>query len=121
MFRFFIIFILLLLNCLSIDAQSGCTDPKALNYSANATVNDGSCQYAVTNYSPVLQAPLPDKLKEISGLTFAGNRWWAHEDSGANEVFYQVNPLSGQIIQQVELNNAKNNDWEDIAQDGTNL
>ncbi len=108
-------------HVLPLSAQSGCTDPKALNYNASATVNDGSCQYAVINYSPVLQAPLPDKLKEISGLAYAGNRWWAHEDSGANEIFYQINPLGGQIIQQVALNNAKNNDWEDIAQDSAYL
>lgn len=100
---------------------AGCTDAKANNYNAAAVLNDGSCTYPVTNYTPALQANLPDKLREISGLAFVGNRWWAHEDSGASAIFYQINPQNGQVLQEIELKNGKNSDWEDIASDAQNL
>lgn len=45
-------------NDLDTDVVSGCTDPTSCNYNPNATVNDGSCQYLVS--------------QEISGNTSSG-------------------------------------------------
>ncbi len=102
-------------------AQPGCPDAQALNYAAGASPNDGSCLYPVTNYVPQLKSTLPNDLNEISGLQLAGNRWWAHEDSGNDNVFYNITPETGVIQQTVKLKQAENRDWEDIATDGTRL
>ncbi|HAD12871.1 MAG TPA: hypothetical protein DCF33_10595 [Saprospirales bacterium] len=105
----------LLLSSSFLQAQSGCPDPQALNYNASASVNDGSCLYPATSHSPTLQTKLNGDLQEISGLTQAGGRWWAHNDSGSDEKFFRVNPETGNLPQLIELKNAKNRDWEDIA------
>lgn len=34
----------------STPAIKGCTDPNSLNYNANATVSDGTCQYVADSY-----------------------------------------------------------------------
>lgn len=104
-----------------IPAQPGCPDPQALNYNASATGNDGSCLYLTTSYSPTLKTELDADIKEISGLTLAGARWWGHNDSGYDEEFYRVNPDNGNLPQLIELKNAKNRDWEDIAAEGDTL
>ncbi|MCC7464883.1 MAG: hypothetical protein IT261_01360 [Saprospiraceae bacterium] len=114
-------FFLLLGYTTQLHAQPGCPDPQALNYNAVAGSNDGSCVYPVTSYSPTLKAKLNGDLKEVSGLTQAGGRWWAHNDSGDNEKFYRVNPENGNLPQLIELKNAKNRDWEDIAASGDTL
>lgn len=105
----------------SASAQPGCPDPQATNFNPAATSNDGSCLYPVTTYTPVWISGLPGALQEISGLTQADGKWWGHEDSGAEEVFYRVEPVAGDILQTIELKNAKNRDWEEIAADDQNL
>lgn len=112
---------LCLLPLASLPAQPGCPDPQATNYAPSATLNDGSCLYPVTNYAPVFKANLPNDLREISGLTYAGGRWWGHADSGANPEFFNLNPENGQILQKISLQNAQNHDWEDVAADSAHL
>ncbi len=106
---------------LHLSAQSGCTDPQALNYISTATSNDGSCLYPVTSYMPMIKANLASDLNEISGLVYADGRWWGHADSGNPDEFYQVGPETGALPQKVKLKNASNEDWEDITTDGTRL
>ena len=103
------------------SAQSGCPDPQALNYSSTATANDGSCLYPVTNYAPVVKATLPNDLQEISGLHFAGGRWWGHNDGGNPTVFYRLLPETATIAQKISLQNTDNKDWEDLTSDGAHL
>lgn len=57
----------------------GCTDPNALNYNENATIDDGSCEYPV----PVVTAP--NVISPLSG--------------GPNSVFY----LTMENVESVEL------------------
>ncbi len=47
---------------------------------------------------------------------FSGNHIWAIEDSGNKDEIYAVD-FKGDIIQEFEVKNAKNNDWEDLATD----
>ncbi len=112
---------LLFLQPFPSTAQSGCTDPQALNYISGATSNDGSCLYPATNYAPLLKATLPNDLKEISGLHLAGGRWWGHNDSGNPSLFYQILPETATVVQEVNLKNADNNDWEDLTSDATHI
>ncbi len=102
-------------------AQSGCPDPQATNFNPLATSNDGSCIYPLTTFTPVFKTNLSGSLKEISGFTKANSKWWGHNDSGASETFYSINPGNGVVNQTIELKNAKNRDWEEIASDSLHL
>lgn len=95
----------------------GCADPKAKNYNVLATSNDGSCSYKTTIYNPPFKYLLPDEVKETSGLIYFDNAIWTINDGGNFPVLYKLNPETGDIIQRITVTNAKNNDWEDLAQD----
>jgi len=96
-------------------SQSGCTDPQALNYNSMAIVNDGSCSYDVSNYSPALIGDLSLSLNENSGLIYWNNKLVTFNDSGGANKIYFVDQ-SGNIIQEITILNSQNIDWEAIAQ-----
>jgi hypothetical protein len=61
---------------------------------------------------------LSNKLKEISGLVFINDSTLvAHNDGGNAPKLFFLN-LEGKIIHEVKIENAKNEDWEDITYDG---
>src|SRR5690606_14700262 len=60
-------------------------------------------------------------LDETSGLLFYNNTFITHTDSGGKAELYEVNPTTGAITRTVEITNATNGDWEDIAQDSTHI
>ncbi|MFT3909337.1 MAG: hypothetical protein QM737_07935 [Ferruginibacter sp.] len=98
----------------------GCTDPMANNYNSLATVNDGSCTYNNTSYTPPLKVdPINSIISESSGLQWAGNSLWTFNDGGFEAAIYRIDTLSNAILQKVSLQGASNVDWEDIAFDGT--
>lgn len=98
----------------------GCKDPLANNYNAAATVNNGSCTYNTTNYTPPVKVdPINDILVETSGLQWAGNSLWSFNDGGGAAAIYRMDTLTNTIFQTVNLSGATNVDWEDIAFDGT--
>lgn len=101
---------------------TGCTDSQATNYNAQATQNDGSCLYPETTYRLLPKgSPLPEVIRETSGLAFDGTRLWTHNDSGHSNTLYAIDTLSGQVLQTVTVSNATHVDWEDLAFDGTFL
>ena len=104
-----------------LGAQPGCTDPLANNFNSNASVNDGSCGYATTNYSPTLKTDLSTTLKESSGQVLANGALWMHNDGGDDPKIYRVDTLSNSILQTVTIGGASNIDWEDMAFDGSNF
>ncbi|NQU53421.1 MAG: hypothetical protein HQ522_12880 [Bacteroidetes bacterium] len=59
---------------------------------------------------------LPNELNENSGIIFYKNLLWTFNDSGGENKIYGCN-LSGEIKIEIEIKDAKNIDWEDIAQD----
>ena len=63
-----------------------------------------------------LESPL---LDETSGLLFYNNTLITHTDSGGKAELYEINPTTGAVTRTVEINNATNVDWEDIAQDSS--
>jgi len=100
----------------------GCTDPFANNYNAAATVNDGSCTYTATSYTPPIKVdPITDSLFETSGLQVAGNALWSFNDKDGSATLYRIDTISNTLLQRVILQGATNNDWEDIAFDGTHF
>ena len=117
--------LLLLLSSLNIfntlQAQPGCTDPLAINFNANATSNDGSCQYPATNLTPVFKTNISNTLDENSGLVWANGALWTHNDGGSEPKIYRIDTLTNAILQTVTIEGATNTDWEDIAFDGANM
>jgi hypothetical protein len=100
----------------------GCKDPYANNYNPSATVNDGSCTYNATSYTPPVRADSISKtLIESSGLQWAGNSLWSFNDGGGAAAIYRIDTLTDALLQTVNLEGASNVDWEDIAFDGTNF
>lgn len=60
---------------------------------------------------------LPKKIIETSGLIYYDNHVWTFNDSQGEPEIYKVDGNTGEIVQTVRLNNAKNTDWEDITHD----
>ncbi|MDO9376718.1 MAG: hypothetical protein Q7T76_19990 [Ferruginibacter sp.] len=107
----------------SVFAQvTGCTDPLSNNYNPAATVNDGSCTYNATSYTPPVKVnPLNDAVVETSGLQMMGNYLWTFNDSQGGATLYRIDTITNTILQQITLAGATNIDWEDIAFDGRNV
>lgn len=61
---------------------------------------------------------LPKKLKEVSGMALSQDHKtiWAIEDAGNKNVVYGLN-RQGELTADVLVENAENNDWEDITKD----
>ncbi|WP_340199751.1 hypothetical protein [Ascidiimonas sp. W6] len=61
---------------------------------------------------------LPKKLKENSGLEIIpdNNLFWLVEDSGNKDHVYGINK-KGEIVRDINIKGAKNQDWEDLASD----
>ena len=64
---------------------------------------------------PFIQA-LPYELNENSGLIYYNGLLWTFNDSGGENVIYGLD-FSGEIQKEIEIENAENYDWEEIAQD----
>ena len=60
---------------------------------------------------------LPKKLKENSGIVYyADSTAWFIEDNGNPDEIYKVD-FKGNLLKEVKVKNAKNQDWEDLAKD----
>jgi len=116
--RFAILIILIVVSFSNLQAQvPGCTDPQANNYNSMATINNGSCTYDQTSYTPESFLLLPQEVHESSGLIFYEDAIWTHNDSGNDAIIYMIDTLSGDILKEVFISNFSNIDWEDISQD----
>ncbi len=94
----------------------GCTDPLATNFNAQATVNDGSCQYLSTIVSPAQTWSLPQVVDETSGLIVFNNQLWTHNDETDINLYAFGFPDFRQYTTYT-LAGTQNTDWEDIDQD----
>ncbi|MGC8865381.1 MAG: hypothetical protein ACP5O2_06630 [Bacteroidales bacterium] len=69
-------------------------------------------------YNPqVYISKLPREVRETSGLIWFNDLFWTHNDSGGQPEIYGLDPHTGKLKVTVVITNAKNVDWEDIAQD----
>lgn len=59
---------------------------------------------------------LPDILDENSGIIIFENLIWTFNDSGGENKIFGVD-FTGKIQKEIEIEDSKNVDWEDIAQD----
>ena len=60
---------------------------------------------------------LPSSLSETSGLIKIDNQLWTLNDSGGRARLYQISERDGHILKTLNIQNARNRDWEDIAYD----
>jgi len=63
------------------------------------------------------QADLDDTLIELSGMITINGRLFAHNDGGDNTYLYELDVHDGNILRTIQVHNAWEADWEDIAQD----
>ena len=77
--------------------------------------NDAANQYFQLMPEKFIEQ-FPGQLSENSGLIQYNNLLWTFNDSGGKNSIYGCDK-SGEIKIEVELDNAENRDWEDIAQD----
>lgn len=84
-----------------------------------------SCNYEMRTsffekekYSIVKEGKLPICINENSGLVKAwqDGYYWTHNDGGGNPELYMLN-AKGQLFDTLEVKNAINVDWEDLAKD----
>ena len=71
------------------------------------------------NITPVTVTALSATINESSGLINLDGAIWTHNDSGGLPSLYQLNPQDGSVIRTVNILNATNVDWEDLAFDST--
>lgn len=112
LFRFIVTFLLIITYTTTYCQISGCTDPLAKNYKPGATLNDGSCTYKSTHYSPRVKVSALNKvLNESGGLQMAGDFLWSFNDGGGEAALYRIDTLSNALLQTVYLEKATNIDW----------
>nr|WP_299340005.1 hypothetical protein [Allomuricauda sp.] len=60
---------------------------------------------------------LPNTINETSGLLYFNDVLITHNDSGNGAELFEFDSQTGEIVRTVEVTNATNIDWEDLAQD----
>lgn len=103
-FLFTLAIILLFISCKTQNKKN----TTELNLPKNTTFLQKSPQAFITK--------LPSELAENSGIIFYDNLLWTFNDSGGKDKLYGFN-FSGEIEKEIKIKDAKNDDWEDIAQD----
>lgn len=67
-------------------------------------------------------ALLPDKVKESSGIAYkAQHVIYTHNDAGGEAELYEVRTDEQKMVREISIENAENEDWEDIADDDTHI
>ncbi|MBN3518624.1 hypothetical protein JYB62_01315 [Algoriphagus lutimaris] len=68
------------------------------------------------NLLPWIQAELGTSLNESSGLALINGRLFSINDKDNDPKIQEFNPEDGQLIREITIDNAFNEDWEDLAQ-----
>lgn len=68
------------------------------------------------NLSPWIQAELGTSLNESSGLAYIDGRLFSINDEDNDPKIQELNPEDGQLIREITIENAFNEDWEELAQ-----
>ncbi|MFB0944910.1 MAG: hypothetical protein QMB24_01935 [Spirosomataceae bacterium] len=70
-----------------------------------------------TKYKISKIGKMPIQVDESSGLETAGeNEFWTHNDSGGEAKLYKITS-EGKLLDSLEVDGAKNVDWEEVTQD----
>ncbi|MFK5880527.1 MAG: hypothetical protein QM478_13655 [Flavobacteriaceae bacterium] len=60
---------------------------------------------------------LPKQVNETSGLLYLNGKIVTFNDSGNTAQLFEIDTITGEISRTIDIENAKNVDWEDITQD----
>jgi len=71
--------------------------------------------------TPTILAELPSSQNENSGLAFIQGRLFSINDGGNTNEIFELNPTTGSVIRTINVSNALNRDWEELAQSDTHL
>ena len=98
----------------------GCTDSLAINYNADATINDGSCLYdsAIINASMI--GILDSVLDGTSTLLYWNNDYWTYNDHDDWRL-YRIDNSDATIQETLFFKGIQNEDTEEITQDSLYL
>jgi len=113
---YYILLILLALQASCNSSQTGCTDPKAVNFDSTATDDDQSCEYDTTYINPLWSIEISEQISETSGLIVWDGLVWTFNDNTDTRL-YGLDTVSGEIVDDYLLEGVENRDWEEIAQD----
>ena len=72
-------------------------------------------------FSVTEQFALPNELSESSGTIFYNNKLITHNDSGNNNVLYELDLETELVTRVITISGATNVDWEDMAQDDSSI
>lgn len=72
-------------------------------------------------FSVTEQFALPNELSESSGAIFYNNKLITHNDSGNNNVLYELDLETELVTRVITIIGATNVDWEDMAQDDSSI
>lgn len=70
---------------------------------------------------PFFRKSLSNSLAETSGLQWVGERLFSINDGGNSAEIQEIDPDTGGILRTIEVSNAQNIDWEDLAASPTHL
>ena len=82
-------------------------------------LNFSFIQSQITDFKTKFE--LPKEVNETSGLLFFDGKIITHNDSGDSANLYEIDSLSGNLLRTIQINNATNVDWEDIAEDENHI
>ena len=95
---------------------SGCSDEekkRVVEHIQDINIKDDEKVDTVTELS--------SKISESSGLAYIDGNLWTHNDSGGEARLYAISETNGSVVKSVQISNAKNVDWEDLAVNDTHL
>ena len=75
---------------------------------------------ALINEAVVFETKLPKKIDETSGLEYFNGDLITHNDSGGDAKLYLFSE-TGELLEEFAVDDAENNDWEDITMDDNYL
>jgi len=75
-----------------------------------------------SDITPATMVEIPDGLNEISGAIYHNEQsLFGHNDSGTEPKIFDISLTNKSIIKSIEITNATNVDWEDLAQDEAHI
>ncbi|MBQ2488951.1 MAG: hypothetical protein II525_03970 [Bacteroidales bacterium] len=111
----------LLIAAQPLQAQErGCTDPRAQNYNATATINDGSCRYSSATVTPFFTTELPPAVSSSSGLVCMEGGLYTHNDHREGRM-YRLDTATAKITGEMSWLRIRFKDMEDVTADSLYL
>ena len=118
--KLFFLVLLITISGLCMAQICGCTDPMAINYNANATVNNGKCVYAPSFIEAKEIGVLNTKIESSSSLIYWNNNYWTYNDH-KDCCLYLLDSTNATIKKTLCIPGIKNYDTEEISQDSLYL